>query len=1696
MAEYSSDKSKRNDYCVLLYCLDENIQSDISEKITRAPGKTAYRLQCISNWNDADLILQSTPCHCIIVSQPGELPPAEVYSRLKKLSHDTTWIVLHTGNETENVLNPEIRVLNPAQFSESELVNSIASFISLTREQCKSHRALAMLNATRYLHHLASEVQSGTELLTRLSELFARNAHFPVSWFITEPLKDEHPVVISNSLNPATRNFLSENRGSLLFEAIPPQFFHNPSRLSPDQEQLLGNIPGLPAYTSVVSRKLSFKNEAYGYFYFAAPANSLFIQDELELFAFAIEDISHALYTLARTQEKCRIESEFQEEQRKLRTLINNIPGAAFRCKYDNEWTMEYISNSIVTITGYEPAEIIHNTSISYNDIIHPADRQMVSELIEQNIKSQQHYSIEYRVLSKTGATRWVWEQGSPIILPDSTVSHLEGYILDITDRILDREKLSERERQYHDLAEMSQALICEIDMQGRFIYVNSAFESVLGYQSEDLLGKPVTSFCDSATGTQFKNYMRASLHPLPAETNEWLFYDKSGAPHWLSCMPNPYTNIDGRQRLNVVSFDISEKRITEQALRANEELFRRTFYLSPVATYMVSMQDIIIQCNIAASTFLGRSNEEIINHNYKDFIFPGDLAIGMEQKNELLTGTLESAQFEKRFVQGDGSIVWGEVSLSIVRDSEDKPLYYLPIIQDITERKLTEERYLNERYRLKTLIETIPDLVWLKNPEGHYISCNPRFETFFGKLENTVIGKTDYDFFTKTEADFFTQSDNETIEKNQPTTYMQWVNCAANHSRVLLQTIKTPMFDSEGKLLGVLGIARDMTNEHYSREALKEREEIYSSIVNQANLAIGLLDPESGVFVEFNETACEMLGYMREEFAGLTLYEIDANFTSDRMNARLKEIIDKDGYQFETRHRHKDGRMLTIHVSARPVIIREKLYLTLIWQDITEKKRQEETIREKDLVFQAMLDFSPIQIFIKDHNLRASYLSRNFEEMIGRPLNEIVGKDMYELFPYDLARKIIEDDRNVLFGGKRLVTDEELGGRFYTTIKFPIDRDNKPPLLAGFSIDITDRKKAELALQRSEAQLAAFMNFLPAGVLIKDHELRPVYANTFLRNFFAIDEWIGKTPHETFPEDVADDMVARDSLAMREGYTEYEEVWKDTHGFPHTYLTQKFRIDLPGGRPLLGAIISDITERKQSQLTIEHEKKFSEMLIESLPGIFYMFDSDMKFIRWNKNTQDFLQLTSDEMYMQNFASSIAVEDRLKLISLIDNIWKSSEASDELRLIRHDNQEFVYKLTGKLLNTPRGKMLLGVGIDISVNKRLEAELIKEKEKAEESSRVKSSFLANMSHELRTPLIGILGYSEILQHEKFPDDVQNMAGIIHKSGYRLMETLNMILDLSRIEADKLVTQLANINIADIARDVVVLYKEAAAKKNLLLSLKVKQDSLLIYSDKRMVTDILINLVNNAIKYTEQGSITVSVTGSILKNKPYATIHVEDTGIGISALDQEVIWEEFRQASEGRGRSFEGSGLGLTLTKKFVDKLNGVISLRSQPGKGSVFSVSFPMLISMPEPEFDFAETIKQELEILPVNNASQLKILAVDDDEVTLEYMSFALQEHFTIHTCKKASQVISMLKATRYSALLLDINLGRGITGLDVLGELRKLPDYATTPVIAVTAYAMEGDREEFISQGCTDYISKPFNKQDLLRILHKNLQI
>ncbi len=406
--------------------------------------------------------------------------------------------------------------------------------------------------------------------------------------------------------------------------------------------------------------------------------------------------------------------------------------------------------------------------------------------------------------------------------------------------------------------------------------------------------------------------------------------------------------------------------------------------------------------------------------------------------------------------------------------------------------------------------------------------------------------------------------------------------------------------------------------------------------------------------------------------------------------------------------------------------------------------------------------------------------------------------------------------------------------------------------------------------------------------------------------------------------------------------------------------------------------------------------------------------------------------------------------------------------------------------------------------DITARKKAESELIQARERALQMDRMKTAFLTNMSHEIRTPLTGIIGYAELLRSE-IDGDLEPMADAIHTSGERLLETLNSVLDLAQLEGKAVHVKRSQFDARDVVRSVATLFRQAARAKGIELKTAQPDEPVSVSSDRSLLVRIVTNLVSNAIKFTEQGSVTIE----LIEAEEGIAFSVRDTGVGIDSSFMPLLYQEFQQASEGLARKYEGSGLGLAIVRGLVELLEGRIQVTSEPQRGSDFQVFIPAARESSATSHASSEAAGIEALHVSAGDGSKtdvpagsptpellgqdIEVLVVEDNVHAQAVLTRFLDTDCVVQAVGTAEQAIELVQLRPFDLVIMDIALQEANSGLQLLRTLRTIPRMVNVPIVACTAYALPGDRERLLDSGFDDYLAKPFTRADIRALLARH---
>ncbi|MDD1020430.1 ATP-binding protein [Pseudomonas sp. TNT2022 ID1048] len=413
---------------------------------------------------------------------------------------------------------------------------------------------------------------------------------------------------------------------------------------------------------------------------------------------------------------------------------------------------------------------------------------------------------------------------------------------------------------------------------------------------------------------------------------------------------------------------------------------------------------------------------------------------------------------------------------------------------------------------------------------------------------------------------------------------------------------------------------------------------------------------------------------------------------------------------------------------------------------------------------------------------------------------------------------------------------------------------------------------------------------------------------------------------------------------------------------------------------------------------------------------------------------------------------------------------------------------------GELGNLARHINNLAAGLELASREQQQAmsQLIQTREDAERANKAKSDFLAMMSHELRTPMNGVLGMLQLLETTEMTQEQSEYAALASESTEHLLKVINDILDFSRIERSALELEHIPFNLAELISSCAQAFQHSALQRGLDLQLRLPpgMESLQVKGDPTRIRQILVNLIGNALKFTEQGSVTIEPQWQALDHELlWFTCSVRDSGIGISPASLDLMFDAFQQADSSISRRYGGTGLGLPIARTLAERMGGTLRAQSEEGQGSVFTLEIPLAL------------FQQSLPVLAprVNTAAHQgegrNVLLVEDNPVNQTVIQAMLRSlGFTVSIVTDGAQAVRSAESLIFEAILMDCRLPL-VDGYEATRQIRQLPGCADLPIIALTANALQGDREACLAAGMNDYLAKPFKRADLQQILQRWVQ-
>jgi len=1176
--------------------------------------------------------------------------------------------------------------------------------------------------------------------------------------------------------------------------------------------------------------------------------------------------------------------------------------------------------------------------------------------------------------------------------------------------------------------------LIIRMSITGGYLDLNSGHEVNVLAPSRPIPEATVHDVLPPALAEERLQYARQAL-----ATRTLQVYEQTMKIAGETCYEEVRIVPCGDQEVLVIIRDITERKQAEQALlnmtqqlQANERKFKAIFNNSFQFIGLLDCDGTLLEANETALEFGGLRRQDILNRPFWEMRW---WSLSADTQAQLRTAIAQAARGEfVRYeveVLGEGNhTAVIDFSIRPLRDDDGNVVLLIPEGRDITELKQAEAALRRSEAQSRAVLAAIPDLMFCVGIDGRY--------------RKYIVNNPEIDLFPK-----------QRQPLGQRMADVLPPEITERHHRGLQQAIATgevQVYEQVVRLGDRLQYEEVRVSKSGEDEALFIIRDI--SDRKEAELALQQLNHTLEAQVQSRTRALRKLSTLQQGILDGTDYSIiatDLNGTILTFNAAAQELL---GY-----------RTSEVVGKATPELFHDAIEM-----------HQRATLLSAELGYEVPAGF---EVFTAQSRLGIvqeqewTYIARD-----GRR------------FPVALTVTALRDDRGIAVG------------------------------FIGIAKDITQRKQAEKHLKDLSDRLKLAVESAQMGIwdwdilhnrLLWDdrmHELYSVSPSEFSHDFEGWQRCIHP-----------DDLAALQTSIHRclQGQAEFEPEFRvvmrsGTVRFLKAYaLVQR---DEQGTAIRMIGVNLDITQRKRAEDTLrKNEARFQRIALNA-PGVIYQYvmfpDGNFAFPYMSDRAREIFELEVETV--QHDGSAIFdlfhADDLPSLHQSIEQSRQTLEQwSWEGRLTTPSGREKWIRGMAQPERMPDGTTLWdGLIIDISDRKQAEAELQAaydqleiSNEELSRATRLKDEFLANMSHELRTPLNAILGMSEALQEEVYGElnrQQKSALQTVERSGTHLLSLINDILDLSKIEAGQVELHCTPTDVRQICHASWSFVKQLALKKRLSLDMQVSTRLPSLLVDERRIRQVLINLLNNAVKFTpEGGRITLSARRLGETTLEGVEFLVEDTGVGIAPENLDRIFHPFTQIDGALNRQYEGTGLGLTLIKQIVSLHGGEVSVSSELGTGSCFRFTLPANCLNPAcdppPETD-PSAILASTPIMEQGN-SPLVLLAEDNEANIITVSGYLEAKGYRILLARNGQEAIDLAGSTQPDLILMDIQMP-GIDGLTAIAQIRQLPMLARTPIIAVTALAMSGDRERCLAAGADDYIAKPMRLQQLASLIQDHL--
>ncbi len=765
--------------------------------------------------------------------------------------------------------------------------------------------------------------------------------------------------------------------------------------------------------------------------------------------------------------------------------------------------------------------------------------------------------------------------------------------------------------------------------------------------------------------------------------------------------------------------------------------------------------------------------------------------------------------------------------------------------------------------------------------------------------------------------------------------------------------------------------------------------------------------------------------------------------------------------------------------------------------------------LTKKEIPFIGAINILNTGIFRKKVGLKEQfvYINPKMAHILGYEEDELYEIPLDEIFVD--PRKLVQMEKQALKKGFLKEEDLVLRPKDHQNILCSIslavvkDKDSDDCFVDGIIEDVAASRKTEKDFQESKELFKTVFNNSAVAIVVADQKEKIIAWNPFS------EIMLGLTQQDLFNKPIKELFPVRELKKLNALSSRYKDIISDieTRVFKKDKNVLEVNLSLSRIRDNTGKVIGsirimhDMTKQKDAERKIkESENKIRTILDNSAIAI-TLTDEKERLVTWNQYTEKILGMHKGDLFQRPISSLYPSNEWEKIRGA--NIRQSGSSHHiETKVIRKDGKVIDVELSVNVLKDSNNKVAGSVGImqDITKQKRAQQNLLQAKKAAEDASSAKTMFLANMSHEVRTPMNTIMGMVDLTLDTDLSEEQRDNMLTIKNAADILLGLLNDILDLSRVEAGKIQLEQIELNLRNIVQSVCKGLAVLARNKGLRLEWEVADNvPRIIFADPVRIRQVLVNLINNAIKFTFKGSIVTKVRAvSKTDSECDLEFSVADQGVGIPQNKVDKIFDVFTQADASTTRRFGGTGLGLSICRKLVEMMGGGIWVESEEFKGSTFLFTGKLKIAVGSAEVDGEESIEDALiDALPKKQLKHLSILLAEDNIVNQKIAVRMLEKRgWEVKAASNGKQVLELLDKEDFDLILMDAQMPV-LDGFEATKMIRKREEASGghIPIIALTARVMAGDRKKCLDSGMDGYVSKPIDRKKLYEAVENFFQ-